>query len=327
MVAPVATDHQSRNGRHAPSWPRLWRGRHAWSGGDRMVTAPPTRSLAAIGLVLFAMFLFSSTDAMAKWLVAGYSIFQIFLFRGLLSLALLTPILVRRHGVAAAFRTGHLGVQLLRGGFGALSLGAFVLALQTVPLAEASALGFSGSLMLTALSALVLKEKVGVKRWIAVTTGFLGVLIIVQPGTSAFQPASLLVLLSSFSYASMMIATRWLTRTEGNVSMVFYHSTVAAALGCIVVPFVWVTPNGLDLVLLIATGLAGTFGHLALTQAYRNAAVATLAPFDYSALVWVTLLGFAVWGDVPGPLVWLGAAVIVGAGLYVVHGERAAGRV
>ena len=279
--------------------------------------------MVGIGLVLTAMFLFTATDAMAKWLVAGYSVLQIVAFRGALSLLILTPIALRGKGVAA-LRTPYVGMQLLRGVFGLVSLAAFIVALRVVPLGDAAALGFSGSLMMAGLSALILRERVSLKRWAAILVGFVGVLVIVQPGTSAFQPASLLVLLSALCYALMMITTRWLTRTVGTVSMVFYHSLVPAVVGGIALPFVWVAPTELDLGLLIATGLAGVLGHVLVAQAYRFAPVATLAPFDYSALLWATLAGLIVWGETPGTAVWTGSAILIAAGLYIIYGERRA---
>jgi drug/metabolite transporter (DMT)-like permease len=279
------------------------------------------RPLLGIVLVMIAMFLFSATDAMAKWLVAGYSVFQIIAFRGVLSLAVLTPPLLRGRG-RAALRTPHVGMQMLRGVLGLVSLVSFVVALREVPLADAAALGFSGSLMLTALSAVILREPVSIRRWGAILVGFAGVLVIVQPGSTAFQWSSLLVLLSALCYALMMIATRWLTRSVGNLSIVFYHSLVAAVVGLAALPFVWVDPGPLDLALLVATGLAGIVGHIVVAQAYRLAPVATLAPFDYSALLWATLAGIAIWGESPGSMVWLGAAILVAAGLYIIYGER-----
>lgn len=279
------------------------------------------RPAAGIGYIVLAMALFSGMDAVAKWLVDEFSIFQILAMRGIFSVALLVPILTRQHGLPGIVRTNNLTGQILRSACGVGAMFGFFAALRYLPLADATAIGFSGSLFMAALSAPLLGEKVGFKRWIAILFGFGGVLVIVQPGSASFQSASLLVILSALLYALMMIATRWLSRTESNVSMVFYHSLVSTLVGFAALPFVWVTPSLADWGFFAIMGIFATLAHLAIAQAFRLAPVAVVGPFEYSTLLWATVIGYVIWEEFPGPSVWYGSAILVLAGLFILYRE------
>lgn len=279
------------------------------------------RPAAGIGYIVGAMALFSGMDAVAKWLVEDFSIFQILAMRGIFSVVLLVPILTHQHGLTGIVRTSNLTGQILRSMCGIGAMFGFFAALRYLPLADATAIGFSGSLFMAALSVPLLGERVGFKRWVAILFGFCGVLIIVQPGSATFQVASLLVILSALLYALMMIATRWLSRTESNVSMVFYHSLVSTLIGFVALPFVWVTPSLLDWVLFAVLGIFATIAHLAIAQAFRLAPVAIVGPFEYSTLLWATVIGYIVWNEFPGPSVWYGSIILVLAGLFILYRE------
>jgi len=180
----------------------------------------------------------------------------------------------------------------------------------------------------TALSVPLLGEHVGGRRWVAIAVGFIGMLLIVRPTGEGFQPAALLVILASFSYALMMILTRWMACRRGEEqtsTFVFYTFFVQAIVGwlaCALAPGSLRPLNGTDLVLILAMGALALSGHFAITRAFQRAPVSVVAPFEYSALVWATLWGFVVFGEFPGAYVWLGVAIIVAAGLYSVHRER-----
>jgi len=122
-------------------------------------------------------------------------------------------------------------------------------------------------------------------------------------------------------YALMMISTRWLSRTETNASMVFYHSLVSTLIGLVALPFIWVSPSSTEWMLFAAMGGVGTLAHLAIAQAFRLAQVAIVGPFEYSTLLWATIIGFVVWREVPGANVWYGSSILVIAGLYILYRE------
>lgn len=286
-----------------------------------MTTPATDKPAAAIGYIVLAMALFAGMDAVAKWLVADFSIFQILAMRGIFSIAFLLPLLVRGHGIAGILRTQNLTGQVMRSLLGVGAMFGFFAALREMKLADATAIGFSGSLFMAALSVPLLKERVGLRRWLAILFGFGGVLVIVQPGTSAFQAASLYVVVSALLYALMMIATRWLSRTETNVSMVFYHSLVSTVIGFAALPFVWVSPELADWGLFAVMGVFATIAHLAIAQAFRLAQVAIVGPFEYSTLLWATIIGYIVWQEVPGSNVWYGSVMLVLAGIYILYRE------
>ncbi len=277
-------------------------------------------NLRGIGFMLLGVMSFSTMDALAKWLVADFSVWQILVFRGVLAIAVMVPLALWRHG-PTILHTARPAALLLRGTAGVGAMLLFFLSLRQLHLADAVALGFAGAIFLTALSVPLLAERVGLRRWSAVLVGFAGVLVIVQPGSGAFQPAALLTLGAALLYALMMIMTRALSRTESSLTMVIYHSAVAAAVGIVAVPFVWVTPGWGALGLLVAVAAAGVSAQYFVTQAFRYAPVALLAPFDYMALIAAATIGFVVWNEVPGANVWGGAALLVTSGLYIVYRE------
>jgi drug/metabolite transporter (DMT)-like permease len=295
--------------------------RHCARRERRKMEQATNRPAAAIGYIVLAMALFSGMDAVAKWLVAGYSIFEILAMRGIFSLVFLMPLLIRDHGVTGIMRTSNLKGQLLRSAFGIGAMFGFFAALREMKLADATAIGFGGSLFMAALSVPLLGERVGLRRWIAILFGFCGVLVIVQPGANTFQPASLLVVLSALLYALMMISTRWLSRTESNVSMVFYHSLASTVIGAVALPFVWVTPTLMDWGLFAVMGIFATIAHLGIAQAFRLAPVAVVGPFEYSTLLWATIIGYVVWDEFPGRNVWYGSVILVMAGIYILYRE------
>ena len=280
----------------------------------------PDRPLIGIAFLVFGVGLFSLMDASGKFLVSDYSVFQIVAIRGAVSAAILAPILFREHGVNVLRARRPLSL-ILRSALGVAAMLVFFTGIRYLPLADATAIGFSGAIFMTVFSAIFLHERVEWQRWAAIVLGFVGALVVAQPGTDAFHWAGLLMLLCAILYAGMMTMTRLLARTESNATMVFYHSVISALVGLAVLPFVWVTPGAAELLLMVGMGVLATAGHMIFAQAFREAPVSVLAPFEYTALVWASLLGFFVWNDVPGPNVWIGSAVLILAGLYILYRE------
>ncbi len=283
-------------------------------------TATADAPVRGIAYALVGVLVFSIQDAMAKWLTADYAVMEILFFRGLFAL-IPCALIVSRTGGRASLRTRRLGHHL---GRAALLMGALVcyyLAIRSMPLADAVAISFSAPLFMTALSVPLLGEHVGARRWAAVVVGFVGVLIVARPGSGAFDAAALLVVAASLFYAGAMIATRSLNRSESSGAIMFYFTLTSIVASAGFVPFQWVTPTPADAALLAALGLIGGFGAFFVVESFRHAPVAVIAPFDYSGLVWAALFGFVLWGDVPGPAVLTGAAVIVASNLYIIRRE------
>ncbi|RDD63412.1 DMT family transporter [Ferruginivarius sediminum] len=284
------------------------------------VAAGESRTGLGIAAMIAGIFCMASMDAMAKWLGEGYPVAQVVFFRGLFGL-LPVLLLAQWSGGLRLLLPGRPWVHVMRGGLAAAAIFSFFTALQYMPLAEAWAIGFCAPLVVTALSRPLLGEPVGWRRWLAVGVGFLGVLIVVRPGLAAFQPASLLVLVTAVCYGLIMITARKYAATESTPALVFYTTLTPMLLGAAMLPVEWTTPAGLDWVRFVVLGLLGGSAMLLLTQAFRLAPAAVVVPFDYTALIWSTGWGWLIWNDWPDTYDWLGAAVVVGAGLYVMHRE------
>ena len=281
---------------------------------------PAERIGTGIACLVTAAFCFTVTDTLAKWLGQDYAAIEILFFRYLFGL-LPVAVLVWHGGGLAVLRTRRPGVHALRAGLLFLALYLFFEALQHLPLADAIAAAFTAPLFITAMSGPVLGEAVGFRRWAAVVAGFIGALIMLRPGSATFHPAVLLVLGSAFSFSLLVLLTRRMTRTETNVAMVAY-STLGAGLASLpFLAFVWRVPAGEDMGLFALLGIVGGISAYIVVVAYRNAPVAVLAPFEYTALVWGVLFGWLIWNEQPAPPVWAGAALVCASGLYITRRE------
>lgn len=280
----------------------------------------PVRAILAVSL---AIFMFSLSDAASKALVAHYSVVQIIFLRSALSISLITGWL---------FATGRLkrlasrrpSLHLLRVIIGVSEVSLFYLSLRTVPLADATAVYYAAPLMTSALGVFLLGEKVGPRRWIAIALGFCGMILIAHPGTQMLRPGVILVLCAVVLYALTMILNRLLSRTESTTSLVFYMILGEFLVMGILLRGHWITPGPRDLVWMLSLGATTTGAHFALVYGYSRAPVAVVSPFDYTALFWATIFGYVFWGDIPTFGVWVGAFLILGAGVYVTYREGAA---
>jgi drug/metabolite transporter (DMT)-like permease len=221
-----------------------------------------------------------------------------------------------------------------------LSFTSYYMAIAALPLAEAAALAFAAPLFLTGLSALILGEPVGRDRWLAVAVGFVGVLVVLRPGSALFEPAALLAVASAFCYAGSQTITRHLGRTESGATMALASTLMflfVAVMSRLVIgshgtgaglhpslAFLardWVWRGWGELALIAAAGLVASVGGYSLVQAYRAAPAGTVAPFEYVMILWAVLWGYLFWGEVPGPFTVAGVALTIAAGLYVAHRE------
>jgi len=278
-----------------------------------------------IASMLFAVMVFSTMDALIKWLTPSYPLMEIVFFRSIFAFIPLLPSLLRQG--SAPFRTRR---PLGQAGRALIGLGAtvcFFYAYRFLPLADVFGIAFAAPLFVTALSVPLLGERVGIRRWSAVLVGFIGVLVMVRPDIGVADAATLITLLGTLCYAISLVFLRNLGKSETTVSIVFYVTCTTTFASAIALPFVWITPSAVDLPLLILVGILGGIAQLAITRAFRLAPAAVVAPFDYTALPYAAALGYFVWGDVPEPIFLLGAVIVIGSGLYILHREtRLAGR-
>lgn len=275
------------------------------------------------GILLMCVGVASLTvnDATAKVLTADYSPLQILFLRNLIALPFAALIAWRMGGVGA-LRSRKPATHLFRGMLWVGAAFLFFTSLSLMGLAEATALVFVAPLFITAISALVFRDPVGWRRWTAVVVGFLGVLIVVRPGTTAFQLASLLPVATAFVYALLMVSARWLDPRESVWTLLLYLTGSGALVSGLIVPVVWVPVRSEDLWLFFAIAIFGTAGMTMMTQAFRLAPAAVVAPFDYTALVWATVLGWLIWREIPDAMTFVGAAVIIASGAFMIWREH-----
>lgn len=280
--------------------------------------------LRGIALFISATIFFSVSDAISKILGQRLPAIEISAFRYLVFVVMAVA-LCRRDGVSP-LRVRSVWMQVVRGLGMVGSALCFIEALRHLPLADAAAVGFVSPLLITALSVPILGEVVGLRRWTAIAVGFIGVLVVMRPGTGAFRPEALWVLASSGTWAFASVLTRKIAGRDAPSTTIFWTAvTGLVALGAML-PFAWTPPTAHELLLCLALGLIASTGQYLMVLAYGFAGATTLAPFSYSQLAWSTSLGYLVWGTLPDQWTWVGTCIIVASGIYTVHRERVRAR-
>ena len=266
--------------------------------------------------------LFPLMNAMMKLLTARYPVFEIVWARFTGHLVVMLIIFLPQYG-RRLIATRRPLVQL---GRSALMLGSnsvFVLAIGKVPLATASAIGFTSPLIVTALSVPLLREQVGWRRWSAVCVGFVGALLIIRPGSGLHNPAVLLLLASAGAYALYQIATRFVIAHDSPATGIIFAALLGSLGTTVLLPFIWVTPESFaDLAMLLALGCLGGLGHFLVIKAFQAAPASVIAPLGYVELIGTATLGYVIFGNFPDALTWIGALIIIASGLYIAMRER-----
>jgi drug/metabolite transporter (DMT)-like permease len=287
----------------------------------------------AISLKVMSALLFAVMSALVRFLGEKYPVGQTVFFRSLFAIPPVLLIYAWRNELAAAVRTtrplGHVGRGLISigGMFSNFS------ALARLPIVDATAISFVAPLITVALSAIVLKERVRIYRWSAVIVGFLGILVMLGPhfdlathaGAAGTMAGLAFAITGAFCNSGSVIQTRRLTETETTSSIGFYFSLICALAGLATWPLGWLMPTGPGLLALIAVGLCGGVAHILLTESYRLAPASMVAPYDYTSMIWAFVLGYVFFDELPTVFVFAGAAIIAGAGLFVLWRERQLG--
>lgn len=278
--------------------------------------------LKGISLMLLAMVIFSAMDGMAKLMTADYDPIQVVWGRFLAQAVAMLPFVwmrLQRHGGLRATRPT---LQLLRGVLMLSTTVLFTVGISVLPLATATAIGFLSPLFVTALAVPLLGDKVGWRRWTALGVGFAGVLLVVRPGTAAFHPIMLCIIGSCLAWALGFICVRKMGSADGPIITLIYSVFVGFLLSNVMVPFVWVTPDLEGWLMFFALGIVNLLGQYLFVKAIAYGEPAVLAPFTYSQIVWTTLIGLFVFGNMPDGWTFLGAGIVSASGLYVWHRER-----
>ncbi len=297
-------------------------------------------NVQGVGFLVLGLLIFSLQDVAVKWIGGDYPILEIVVFRSLTALPL-TLLFFRFEGGRGLPPTTRPRLEYVRGLFYFFSYTTYFMGLAALPLAEIAAIKFSGPLMITALSVVMLGETVGPRRWVALFVGFIGVLLIVRPGFVAFNLGSIFILVSVLFYALAAILTRRLQTTDSSATMAYYSSLVYLLATVVLLPVVflvgdfpdahpsvaflfrpWATPPLLDGVIMAGLGLVWAGGMYFLARAYSVALASVVAPFEYVALPINVVWGFVLWHQLPALTTWAGAFLALASGLYVLYRER-----
>jgi drug/metabolite transporter (DMT)-like permease len=278
--------------------------------------------LIGIGLVSLTYLLFSLLDGSAKWLVGTMPVIVVVWLRFVTHVLFAGAVLFPLRGLSLV-KTTHLRWHMLRALMFIAMTGINFWALQYLQLTVTSSIFFSVPLMIALASAPLLGEKLDAGRWCAIIAGFAGVLVIVRPGSAEFHPAMLASVVNAVLYAAFMMMTRRLAAYD-SPETIQYLPAVGAAIG--LAPFAlaaWESPTGwLEWTVACLLGVLGGFGHYLLALAHRYAPASVIAPFLYQQVVYMALFGYLVFGDLPSPAVWLGAAIVIASGLYLFYREK-----
>ncbi len=295
--------------------------------------------LLAVAIMAGGKFLFAIQDAVIKEMSGGYPVHQILTIRGLVAIPLLLVLIHFTHGLGS-LRHHHPGLHLVRGVLMLAAFMSFYIALAGTSLTVATALFFTAPFFITLLSIPLLGEKVGLRRFASIATGFVGVVIVLRPDTASFNFFSLLPVVSAFFYACCQLMVRVAKMTEPPALMSLYASIAFVLLGSLTGLLLagiepaqdagvstrfllraWSMPDTLDLFLLMLTGLTSALGFMCTSNAYQRQPASHIAPFEYIMIVWVTLLSYLIWSEIPDLPGISGIALIIGSGIYVLRRE------
>jgi drug/metabolite transporter (DMT)-like permease len=277
---------------------------------------------------------FAVMGACARWLGEFFPVGQVVFSRSFFAIIPVVIYYTWRGEIWTAMATSRPFGHMARGLTGVVSMFFLFAALARLPIAEVTAITFSTPLLIVALAALLLGERVRGYRWSAVILGLLGVLVILAPhlsvgGFAAMSATATLgavfAVLNAVFAAAAYIQIRRLTSSETTSSIVLYFSLISSACGLATLPFGWVWPGLHQFSILFLMGFVGGIGQLFMTESYRYAQASLTAPFDYTSIIWAVILGYVAFGEVPGPSVWAGSAIVIAAGLFVIWRERQLG--
>ena len=277
--------------------------------------------ILGISAMLLSVLLFSMMDATVKWLGSTYPTQQIMFFRCLVATIPVAVIIYSRGGFKV-LKTQQPKMHLLRSLLGVSAMGFAFYAFSLMPLAEAISILNTTPLFMTALSVLILGEKVGRHRWAAVVAGFIGMLIVVRPGVGILQSGSLFMLIAALLIGFTTIIIRYLSVKDDPVCITFYFSLfgiIVSAIG--IVLFGWVPPAPNDWLFLIAVGLFGGLAQYLMTLSYQHSEIAVVAPMKFLSIAFGGLLGYFIWTEIPDFQTLVGIIIIVASGLYTLHRE------
>lgn len=303
-----------------------------------------TNAIRGVSFLVLSLLIFSLQDVAIKWIGGGYPVSEIVLFRSIVALPV-ALLFVRAEGQRGLPTTRRRTLEYVRGLFLFLSFTTYMLGLAALPLADVAAVRNSGPLMITALSVLLLGERVEARRWLALVVGFVGVLLITRVGSANFNLGSVFVLLSVLFYALSVMITRRLRTTDSSATMAYYSSLVYVVATAVMAPLTlavgeigvhpsvaflfraWQLPTLFDWAVMSGLGLVWASGMYLMARAYSLARASVVAPFEYATLPINVAWGFLLWRELPTATTSFGALLTVFSGMYIVYREQREQRV
>jgi drug/metabolite transporter (DMT)-like permease len=279
-----------------------------------------TGAVKGAACLLVSTFCFTVAAAVVKLLSPTYPAYQITFFRNLFGL--LPALWMSARIGRAGFTTNRPFAHFWRTFFGLGNMLLMFTAYRMIPLPDATAISFAGPLFITAFSATLLSEKVGLHRWTAVVVGFCGVLVVMKPGAAMFHHGGLLALSATVCHALAMISLRKLRITENAEVTTLYFTLIGAALTALLLPLGWRSPDMRGFLMLAFIGLISGIGQFFLTTGYGFAEASLISPFTYTSMIWASMFGAILWGDHLTLTTIAGTCIVVASGLYILHRER-----
>jgi len=297
-------------------------------------------NVKGVSFLVLSALIFSLQNIAVKWIGGDYSVLEIVTFRSLIALPF-TLLFYRYEGGRGLPTTQRHRLEYVRGGFLFLSYTTHFMGLAALALADVESIRYSGPLMITFLSVVILGEKVGPRRWLALIVGFMGVLLVVKPGSTTFNMGSIFILISVLFYALNVMLTRKLQTTDSSATMAYYSSLVYLVAAFVLAPLAivfgeipdahpsiafllraWTVPTLLDWVIMSGLGLVWAGGMYCMARAYSLAQASVVAPFEYASLPINMMWGFVIWREIPTLMTVAGAFLTLSSGLYILYRER-----
>ncbi|MBL0375137.1 DMT family transporter [Rhizobium sp. KVB221] len=283
--------------------------------------SPASTASRGVIIMLVGMLMFALNDVLGKWLVATYPVGQVIFMRSVAALIVLSPFLWWT-GFRKIFAVEKPMMQASRVVFSTFEVFAFYAAVVYLPLADVMTYWLAAPVYVAALAPLLLGEKVGWRRWTAIAVGFLGVIVALEPSSAMLSFPAAISIIGSMAMAFMLMSGRTLRNTPDTV-LVFWQIVGAGLAGLCTLPFGWVMPGTTEVLLLGLLGVVAMSAHMLVNRALKLADAATVAPLQYTLLFWAIVFGWMVFNDMPSVAMLIGAALIVGSGLYIFFRERA----
>ncbi len=286
------------------------------AGGLWSDLAPVTRGIL---LMVASTVGFSAMHVLVRFVSAELHPFQVAFFRNAFGVVVFLPFVLKSG--FAVFHTRRLGLHGLRAMLNVTAMLSFFMALSLTPIAQVTALAFTAPIFAAVLSVVLLRERVQLRRWTAILLGFLGTLVILRPGLQSIDLGSVLTLVAAVLWAATMIVIRVLGRSESSLTITAYMNVLLALLSLVPALLFWRTPSLAALAWLLVIGILGTLAQLALAQSLKEAEPGAVMPFDFLKLIWVTILGYLLFAELPDAFIWLGGAIIVLSTSYIAYRE------